>query len=63
MFKLKKIGTIDAASKHALEAYSDSLRAEVFSKGITVSVLSPAYIRTNLSVNAVTSSGEKHAGN
>ncbi|CAD5124337.1 DgyrCDS12629 [Dimorphilus gyrociliatus] len=50
-----------AASKHALHAYSDSLRAEVSSKGIQVSVIAPAYIRTNLSVNSVTSSGEKHA--
>jgi len=47
----------DGASKHALQAFCDSLRAEVDGHGITVSVISPGYIRTNLSVNALTTDG------
>lgn len=52
----------DAASKHATQAYFDCLRAEVERYGIHVSVISPGYIRTNLSVNAVTGDGSKYGG-
>lgn len=52
----------DAASKHATQAYFDCLRAEVEHYGIQVSVISPGYIRTNLSVNAVTGDGSKYGG-
>lgn len=52
----------DAASKHATQAYFDCLRAEVKHCGIHVSVISPGYIRTNLSVNAVTGDGSKYGG-
>jgi NAD(P)-dependent dehydrogenase (short-subunit alcohol dehydrogenase family) len=49
-----------AASKHALHAFSDSLRAEVARYNIKVSVIGPAYIATQISVNALTGSGEVH---
>ncbi|XP_057717573.1 dehydrogenase/reductase SDR family member 7B isoform X3 [Corythoichthys intestinalis] len=49
-----------AASKHATQAYFDCLRAEVERYGIPVTVISPGYIRTNLSVNAVTGDGTKY---
>ncbi|XP_026232366.1 dehydrogenase/reductase SDR family member 7B [Anabas testudineus] len=49
-----------AASKHATQAYFDCLRAEIDRFGIPVTVISPGYIRTNLSVNAVTGDGSKH---
>lgn len=49
-----------AASKHATQAYFDCLRAEVEHDGIGVSVISPGYIRTNLSLNAVTGDGSKY---
>lgn len=49
-----------AASKHATQAYFDCLRAEVERYGISVSVISPGYIRTNLSLNAVTGDGSKY---
>nr|XP_057904328.1 dehydrogenase/reductase SDR family member 7B isoform X2 [Doryrhamphus excisus] len=49
-----------AASKHATQAYFDCLRAEVERYGIPVTVISPGYIRTNLSVNAVTGDGSKY---
>lgn len=49
-----------AASKHATQAYFDCLRAEMERYGIPVTVISPGYIRTNLSVNAVTGDGSKY---
>ncbi|XP_041085641.1 dehydrogenase/reductase SDR family member 7B isoform X2 [Polyodon spathula] len=49
-----------AASKHATQAFFDCLRAEVEQFGIEVSVFSPGYIRTNLSVNAVTGNGSNY---
>ncbi|XP_053707112.1 dehydrogenase/reductase SDR family member 7B isoform X2 [Synchiropus splendidus] len=49
-----------SASKHATQAYFDCLRAEVEQFGIPVTVISPGYVRTNLSVNAVTGDGSKY---
>ncbi|XP_043945327.1 dehydrogenase/reductase SDR family member 7B isoform X2 [Protopterus annectens] len=49
-----------AASKHATQAFFDCLRAEVEQHGVEVTVVSPGYIRTNLSVNAVTEDGSKY---
>lgn len=49
-----------AASKHALQAFHDVLRAEVAQHNIKVTVVSPGYINTNLSVNALTGTGEKY---
>uniref|UniRef100_A0A1B6CN93 Ketoreductase domain-containing protein n=1 Tax=Clastoptera arizonana TaxID=38151 RepID=A0A1B6CN93_9HEMI len=49
-----------AASKHALQAFCDCLRAEVAQYKINVTVVSPGYIRTNLSLNALTSSGQQY---
>jgi dehydrogenase/reductase SDR family protein 7B len=52
----------DAASKHATQAFFDCLRAEIEQDGIKVTVISPGYIRTNLSVNAVTADGSRYGG-
>uniref|UniRef100_A0A1A9W6J2 Dehydrogenase/reductase SDR family protein 7-like n=1 Tax=Glossina brevipalpis TaxID=37001 RepID=A0A1A9W6J2_9MUSC len=49
-----------SASKHALQAFADSLRAEVANKSIKVTCVSPGYIKTQLSVNALTSTGQIH---
>ncbi|XP_016532297.1 dehydrogenase/reductase SDR family member 7B isoform X1 [Poecilia formosa] len=49
-----------AASKHATQAYFDCLRAEMGHLGIPVTVISPGYIRTNMSVNAVTGDGSTY---
>ncbi|KAG5832364.1 hypothetical protein ANANG_G00290400 [Anguilla anguilla] len=49
-----------AASKHATQAFFDCLRAEVEQYGVSVSVISPGYIRTSLSVNAVTGDGSRY---
>lgn len=52
----------DAASKHATQAFFDCLRAEVEQHDIEVTVVSPGYIHTNLSLNAVTADGSKYGG-
>ena len=53
---------LDSASKHALQGYFDSLRAELGPRGVTVTVVSPGYIATQLSTNAVQGDGSKHGG-
>ncbi|KAL1491143.1 hypothetical protein ABEB36_011785 [Hypothenemus hampei] len=47
-----------SASKHALQAFADSLRAEVAQYNIPVTIVSPGYIKTQLSINALTSTGK-----
>lgn len=47
-----------AASKHALQAFSDCLRAEVAKDGIQVTVVNPSYIQSNLSMNSITNDGQ-----
>lgn len=49
-----------AASKHALQAFCDSLRAEVAEHNVKVLCVSPGYINTALSLNALTSSGRAY---
>jgi dehydrogenase/reductase SDR family protein 7B len=53
-----KIGTpmrsAYAAAKHALHGFFDCLRAEVVADNIKVTILTPGYIRTNISLFAVT---------
>lgn len=49
-----------AASKHALQAFGDSLRAEISQHNIRVSVVSPGYVNTPLPLNALSGSGFKH---
>lgn len=44
-------GALYAASKHALEGYSESLDHELRSQGIRVSLIEPAYTNTSLGVN------------
>ena len=47
-----------AASKHALQAWCDSCRAELVDQDIKVTVVSPGYVQTALSLNALTGSGQ-----
>ena len=54
--------TAYTASKHAVQGYFDSLRVEVAQFSIFVTVISPGYINTNLSMNAITSTGEIYGG-
>ncbi len=46
-----------AASKHALHGFFDSLRAEVAGAGIKVGIVCPGFVKTNVSVNALTGDG------
>jgi dehydrogenase/reductase SDR family protein 7B len=46
-----------SASKHALHGFFESLRAEVHDKGITITIVCPGFIRTNISINALTADG------
>ncbi|TXD50089.1 SDR family oxidoreductase [Polaribacter sp. IC073] len=46
-----------AASKHALHGFFDSLRAENHQNNITVTLICPGFINTNVSKNALTGNG------
>lgn len=53
---------LDSASKHALEAFGDCLRAEGAEDNIHVTVIRPGYIQTKLSVNAYMGDGKSYGG-
>ena len=48
-----------AASKHALHGYYDSLRYELERDDVRVTIVSPGYIRTDISRNAVMGDGSR----
>jgi short-subunit dehydrogenase len=48
------------AAKHALHGFYDALRAEVHDDNIRVTVACPGYIKTNVSLNALDSTGNKY---
>jgi dehydrogenase/reductase SDR family member 7B len=47
-----------AASKHALHGFFDSLRAEVYTKNIFITLVTPGFVKTNVSLNALTEDGK-----
>lgn len=47
-----------SAAKHALHGYFDALRAEIWLDNIKVLLVVPGYVKTNISYNALTESGE-----
>lgn len=47
-----------AASKHALHGFFDSLRAEVYREQLTVTMVCPGYVNTNLPINALRGDGQ-----
>jgi short-subunit dehydrogenase len=49
-----------SASKHALHGWMDSLRAEVYGKNISVTLLCPGYVQTEISKSAFESDGTAH---
>lgn len=49
-----------SASKHALHGYFDSLRCEVADKGISINIICPGFIKTNVTINSVKPNGEKY---
>lgn len=46
-----------SAAKHALHGYLDSLRSEVFDKNISITMVCPGFIKTSVSLNAMTGDG------
>ncbi len=49
-----------AASKHALHGFFDALRAEVWDRGVRVTLVCPGYVRTEISRNALAADGATH---
>eukprot|EP01041_Mallomonas_annulata_P001583 gene1583-3059_t len=49
-----------SASKHAVQGYFDGLRAELADQGVNVTVVSPGYVATSLSLNALNSDGSTY---
>ena len=49
-----------SAAKHALHGFFDSLRLETENIGIKILIICPGKIKTNVSINAITSSGLAH---
>lgn len=49
-----------AAAKHALHGFYDAARAELWREKVKFTVACPGYVRTNVSLNAVTGSGGAH---
>lgn len=50
----------DSASKHATQAFFDTLKSELSHTNIHVCLVSPGYVNTNLSLNAVTGDGSQY---
>lgn len=50
-----------SASKHALYGFFETLHAEYFDQNIRVVMISPGFINTNISLNALESDGKRHA--
>ncbi|BAP31653.1 short chain dehydrogenase/reductase family oxidoreductase [Chryseobacterium sp. StRB126] len=46
-----------AAAKHALHGFFDALRAELYAQNISITIICPGFIQTNISVHAVTGDG------
>ena len=49
-----------AAAKHALHGFYDALRAEVWRENVQVTLICPGFIKTNVSLNAITADGGQH---
>jgi len=52
--------TAYSASKHALQGFFEALRAELANENITVTIVSPGRIKTNISRNALTKDGQSY---
>lgn len=49
-----------SASKHALQGFFDTLRAETQDRGISISIIIPGRIKTNISVQALVADGSTY---
>ncbi len=48
-----------AASKHGLHGFFDALRLESYADNIKVTLTTPGFVKTNISINALTADGSK----
>ncbi|AMR41205.1 SDR family oxidoreductase [Elizabethkingia anophelis] len=46
-----------AAAKHALHGFFEALRAELYNGKVLVTIVCPGFVKTNISINAVTGTG------
>ncbi|MEX0648945.1 MAG: SDR family oxidoreductase [Balneolaceae bacterium] len=49
-----------AASKHALHGWFDCLRQELYEHNIEVTLVCPGFVKTNVTINALTAEGKKY---
>lgn len=49
-----------SASKHAIQGYFDSLRAEMFGSGLVVHLVIPGFVRTNITVAGLRGDGSQN---
>jgi short-subunit dehydrogenase len=49
-----------AAAKHALHGFYDAARAELWRDNVKFTLACPGYVKTDVSVNAITGSGGRH---
>lgn len=49
-----------AAAKHAVQGFFDAARAELWRENVRFTTVCPGYIRTNVSMNAITADGQAH---
>eukprot|EP01135_Chromosphaera_perkinsii_P007457 Nk52_evm9s859 gene=Nk52_evmTU9s859 len=49
-----------SSAKHALHGFFDALRIELHRTNVTITLACPGYVKTALSINAVTGSGQAH---
>lgn len=49
-----------SASKHALDGYFDGLQYELNPEGIRICMIYPGYIKTDISINALTANGNSY---
>ncbi len=61
-FGLPRLSTY-AASKHALYGFYDSFRLEIKKDGVSVLLVSPGFINTNVTLNAITGDGSTYKKN
>lgn len=52
--------TAYSASKHAVQGFFESLRAELYDTNIKVTIVSPGRIKTDISLHALTESGQAY---
>ena len=48
------------AAKHALTGFTEAARAELWRDGLRFTTIYPGFVRTNITVNALDGSGQKH---